>query len=63
MDQKTRLKFIKRMNRKETKNIVAAQARDEELRNLAKDGEEIEGEWCFFNLLPPPMFTGNIFDL
>lgn len=33
----------------------------EELRSLAKDKEEIKGDWCSFDMLRPPMFIGEYF--
>ena len=50
------------MNRKEMEKIVLVQAGVKELRILVEDGEEMDGEWCSFDLLPPPMFTGKIFN-
>jgi len=38
------------------------QAAAEELRSLTEDKEEIEDDWCSFDLLPPPMFTSEYFD-
>jgi len=67
MGRKTRLKKMKKMNRKQKEKIIAmfreVQTEAEELRSLAKDKEEIEVDWCSFDLLPPPMFTGKYFDL
>ena len=66
MGHKARMKKTKKMNRKEEAEIVAmvreVQAVTEALRTLAEDKEEIEGDWCSFDLLPPPMFTRKYFD-
>ena len=63
MSRKKLLKLIKRMNRKEMENIVVVQVGADELRSIAEDGEEIEGEWCMFDLIPPPTFTSKFFNL
>lgn len=38
------------------------QAISEELRSLEEVNEEFKGDWCSFDLLLPPMFTGKYFD-
>lgn len=42
--------------------VREVQAAAQELRSITKDKEEIEGDWCSFDLVPPPMFTGEYFD-
>lgn len=63
MGRKAQLKQIKKMNRKEKEKIIVmfkeVQDKAKELRSLAQDKEEIEGHWCSFDLLGPPMFTGK----
>ena len=63
MGHKSRVNNIKKRNQNEEAKVIAVQVRAEELRSLADDREEIEGEWCIFDMLPPPMFTGKNFDL
>ena len=66
MGGKAQHKHIKKINRKEEVKIIAmvreVQKVAEELSNLVEGKEEIEGDWCIFDLLPPPMFTCEYFD-
>ena len=66
MGHKAELKQIRKSNRQEKAQIPTmvreVYAVAEKLRNVAKEGEQIKGDWCTMDLLPPPMFTGKYFD-
>ena len=42
--------------------VRKVQTAAEKLRSLTEEKEEIEGDWCSFDLLSPPLFTGKYFD-